>query len=51
MADYEVYLPELLDRFSDAIWENGKHKRHCESFILEINEITISKKSPCMTPG
>ncbi|MAS05872.1 MAG: integrase [Ahrensia sp.] len=44
MDNYNASLAELLDRFSDAIWENGKHKQHCESFLLEINEIIISRK-------
>ncbi|QKV20592.1 tyrosine-type recombinase/integrase [Oricola thermophila] len=36
-------MKELVDRFSDALWEPGKHRISCIAFLLEIHEIMILK--------
>jgi integrase len=43
MTERDVTLRELSDRFSDTLWEPGKHKLSCISFVLEIHEIMLLK--------
>lgn len=43
MTERDVTLRELSDRFSDTLWEPGKHKISCISFVHEIHEIMLLK--------
>ena len=43
MTECDVTLRELSDRFSDTLWEPGKHKISCISFVHEIHEIMLLK--------
>lgn len=44
MAEIHCSLRDLVDRFSDTIWEPGRHKDSCVSFLLEIHEVMISQR-------
>lgn len=42
-------LRDLLDKFGDTLWSEGKHKINVFSFIQEADEITFSRKFQSFT--
>ncbi len=44
----KITLRHLLERYSDSLWEPGRHKNDCVSFVLEIDEIMIRRRLTCI---
>jgi integrase len=44
-----VSLRELLDKYGESLWPEGKHKKNVFSFVLEADEILFSRKFTAFT--
>lgn len=40
----ETTLAELLQRYADILWDEGKHKYNVKAFIGELDEILLGKR-------
>ncbi|MBL3684331.1 hypothetical protein F2981_11250 [Sinorhizobium meliloti] len=40
----EATLAELLQRYADILWDEGKHKYNVKAFVGELDEILLGKR-------